>query len=537
MNARPLESKVNWSRSSRTDAGVHALRLVIAAKLLVDEEDIDVHGHSAALVAEINCELPDDIRCFGAIRVPRSFDAKSACSWREYEYLLPTHLVCRTEETVASVGSGALANRLETALRHFEGCHSFHNFTRVKESDFAWKSPAKLEGKGHKNGKGRGKKRKASEVELEAEATSLQEDGGPATFEDVSAALGESLPAVPEDAVDDQKQAASPSKTSTTNASGQDSTCNSGPGRQPEPTWVEVCACNPETGAWKERSAEVMKHTQSTIHMAKVEPTHGGELLRVRLRGQFFLYNQIRLMIGTAVAVSIGTLSEEILRTGLLLRVEMHMPLAPAVGLLLRTAGFTEMDRRAGFCAMDRQQAHDAMMPPEGIVLVSEHFAELARDFEGKVETEVQRQWHEAGELEAWTAKLACVRGPSEQTLASLRIMASEAAAKEADFRTSQAEADRKRREKYLATGSGGFLGAMPRRFAAELMVRFRILPGRRLTNIQWAVAAHLRNFQKEPSAKPACLSKTWPPELDDLLQYVAQVGAEALAEEGARGI
>jgi len=517
LNARPLESKIGWSRSSRTDAGVHALRLVIAAKLLVNEDDFD-GDHSPSLVAEINRELPDDIRCFGAVRVPKSFDGKNACSWREYGYLLPTHLVCRDGEDVESVGPAVLASRLETAIKHFEGCHSFHNFTRVKASDFAWKTPAKGEGKG-KGEKGKGKKRKATELDTEGEAQ-MQEDGGGAVSDEE----------VPAEAQATEAKVA-PNEGEVQPTVSQDISGDS-QAKRVEPIWVEVCAPNPETGAWKERSPTVMKHTQSTIHMATVEPTHDGKLLRVLLRGQFFLYNQIRLMIGTAVAVCVGTISDELVQIALRLQVEMHMPLAPAVGLLLRTAGFTEMDRRTGCCAMDIQQARDSMMPGDGFVLVPESSAVAAKAFEEKVEAEVQRQWHEVGGLEAWKAKLAGVRGPSEETLAELRIMASTAEAKHAAFRLSQGEADQKRRERNLSTGSGGFAGTMPRRCAAELMVRHRILPGWRLTNIQWALAARLRRFSSETSARPACFG-VWPPEIEDLLAYVAEVGVDTLAEEG----
>lgn len=239
-------------------------------------------------------------------------------------------------------------------------------------------------------------------------------------------------------------------------------------------------------------------------------------------------------MIGSAVGVCVGTISEELVKMALVLHIEMHMPLAPAVGLLLRTAGFSELDKRAGFCSMDSRQASDSMMPAEGIILVHDSFSKLALEFEERVEAEVDRRWHEAGELEAWATKLATVRGPSEETLAKLRLKMAETTAAEAEFRTSQGAADRRRRESQLETGAGGFAGAMPRRFAAELIVRFQILPGRRLTNVQWALSARLRQFHKNPDQRPACLRTTWPPETEELLTYVAEVGADVLAEEGA---
>lgn len=46
------------------------------------------------------------------------------------------------------------------------------------------------------------------------------------------------------------------------------------------------------------------------------------------------------------------------------------MPMAPATGLLLRTAGFSRLDTRAGACAMDPEQAQECMLPADGFVLM-----------------------------------------------------------------------------------------------------------------------------------------------------------------------
>ena len=51
----------------------------------------------------------------------------------------------------------------------------------------------------------------------------------------------------------------------------------------------------------------------------------------------------------------------------LMLQIEMSMPLAPPTGLLLRTAGFHEMDLRMGHCAMDAEQAIQRTQSPHPI--------------------------------------------------------------------------------------------------------------------------------------------------------------------------
>ena len=63
--------------------------------------------------------------------------------------------------------------------------------------------------------------------------------------------------------------------------------------------------------------------------------------------------NKINKHAGTAAAVCAGIIDEELVTFALRLRTEMHMPLAPATGLFLYSAGFSMMDPRAGFAAMD----------------------------------------------------------------------------------------------------------------------------------------------------------------------------------------
>ena len=103
--------RIDWSRSSRTDKGVHAARLVISAKLEILPEwlptfDLPVGERQSKhleylegrariknLIEELNKKLPSDIRAISCIRINKSFVARNACSWREYEYVLPLSLL------------------------------------------------------------------------------------------------------------------------------------------------------------------------------------------------------------------------------------------------------------------------------------------------------------------------------------------------------------------------------------------------------------------------------------------------------------
>jgi len=238
-------------------------------------------------------------------------------------------------------------------------------------------------------------------------------------------------------------------------------------------------------------------------------------------------------MVGAAVAVCRGDITQELLNIALRLQIEMHMPLAPATGLLLRTAGFSELDSRAGSCAMDRDQARDCMLPSDGVILLSDAGTSSAETFVRTVEAAVEQEWLQSGAGEAWLGKLQCLRVPAGTVLEELRSMAASAAARDTESRAQQYATDRKLREKELASsGTGGsFKGLVPRRFAAELMVRFKLLPGRRVSNLQHALSVRMRRWHRSPDERPPSISPV--PETNELLDYVASVGADVLADEG----
>jgi len=182
---------------------------------------------------------------------------------------------------------------------------------------------------------------------------------------------------------------------------------------------------------------------------------------------------------------------------------------------------------------MDSEQASSCMLPEGGFVLIPDGDSSAsARAFGEEIEARVERQWQEGGELGEWQTKLAEVRVPSGATLEELRAKVAACEAQEAEFRESQASADRRRREERLAAGSS-FTGVMPRRFAADMMVRFRLVPGWRVTNLQHALSSRLRHWESHSDERPEGLSS--PPTTQELLDYIASVGVDVLSQEGAR--
>jgi tRNA pseudouridine(38-40) synthase len=71
--------------------------------------------------------LPDDVRVFSVQRVNSTFNARTMCTSRAYEYLLPaTVLGVRADGGSAD---SEILTRLRAALAAFVGDRPFHNYT------------------------------------------------------------------------------------------------------------------------------------------------------------------------------------------------------------------------------------------------------------------------------------------------------------------------------------------------------------------------------------------------------------------------
>eukprot|EP00752_Nemacystus_decipiens_P001432 g1412.t1 len=87
--------KIGWSCSGRTDKGVHAAAQVISLKLTYPNDG------EKEMVEAINSYLPRDIRAIDIKRAPKSFDSRTRCSGRRYEYIMPTFVLAPKEHIAA----------------------------------------------------------------------------------------------------------------------------------------------------------------------------------------------------------------------------------------------------------------------------------------------------------------------------------------------------------------------------------------------------------------------------------------------------
>lgn len=134
--------KIKWTRSSRTDKGVHAARLIIGVKLVVQLSwlgiDYTIHRSDSyravdeqkrlqIIVERLNELLPSDIRVFSCTKVNQAFNARISCHWREYEYLMPVEALLTNDlnDEVQQI------NAFNQSLQKYLGSQSFHNFHRL----------------------------------------------------------------------------------------------------------------------------------------------------------------------------------------------------------------------------------------------------------------------------------------------------------------------------------------------------------------------------------------------------------------------
>lgn len=121
--------KISWSRSGRTDKGVHALGQIISCKLILNPE---------GLLERTNERLAGtDISLLAIERVSNNFCAHTNCSSREYEYVMPASVLRTSSSAVGDVNaplSDDESVRLLALFKAYEGTHSFHNFADGKVS-------------------------------------------------------------------------------------------------------------------------------------------------------------------------------------------------------------------------------------------------------------------------------------------------------------------------------------------------------------------------------------------------------------------
>ncbi|KAF5828336.1 hypothetical protein DUNSADRAFT_17770 [Dunaliella salina] len=121
--------RLKWTRSSRTDKGVHSLATVIGLRIVLQ----DVEGLYTAdpeglgIADRINQHLPPSVKVLCVQRVNKKFTARRACKERTYTYYLPAALL--DLKCDQSQEDSEKISLFRSALSAFVGRHPFHNYT------------------------------------------------------------------------------------------------------------------------------------------------------------------------------------------------------------------------------------------------------------------------------------------------------------------------------------------------------------------------------------------------------------------------
>eukprot|EP01041_Mallomonas_annulata_P004828 gene4828-9627_t len=411
-----LLQKIGWSRSSRTDKGVHCARMVISAKLLLNPIWLENDGvYFDEMVHIINKELPEDIRVFSCTKINGAFHARDACNWREYEYLFPIELLTTTANSTSKNSSTTdshsskqwsaipktpeeAVNKLNIILKQMEGAHSFHNFHKVSGKNLRSKGRhAKptttttstpnnieimstieaIEGSTDNEEENYEDEEEDDEEEEDNRSTSdgMNNVNNKVNAEDVL--LKNGIVNIKSDSLDITATTVTtvntvsiPMTTTTTDSPPSSSTASSSVDagdskhfycmfdpweKSPRPAHAKT-NCNiyslhaslVHLQQEKEKSkakatataTAALTTTETALEETIPKEMKLQQMIRVKICGQAFLLNQIRLIVGAAIMVAKGVLPENTIELAMKAQLYVPLPVAPAEGLVLVNAGF-----------------------------------------------------------------------------------------------------------------------------------------------------------------------------------------------------
>ena len=554
--------KVAFSSASRVDRGVSAALFVVVAKLECpnggpDDGGFDEAGRARGVTCRINEALngalasttshpPSDITCFSVCKVTGKFRPRHCCNWREYEYLLPRSVLGLPDDA-ASYQNMEIANDnkekeasedsvfslLQSALSCFTGTHNWANFCKAGQVSRARRQQHVRRGD-----------------------SSAEEDFGSGGHGFSDSANGQ---------VEDTAVSVDEGIRSS------------------------VYACEV-----MDRNLRVMAGS-TDISGAQSAPKTVG-MVRIRILGQSFFYNQIRQMIGAALCVATGAVRGGTNTLTYALQIPLRLAprhydryqqalfvTAPAAGLLLVDSGF---DRHPKMSIATTGTNAARLADPPKFVLLDENAEAKSDAWRSELYRRIGTKWMSSSSssslspfkqhttsdepsessttclADRFTAQLASFSATEEMEadLKSLwrawqvesNIVATEAdrvrdeASRRASMARSGAEGSR---GGDASLGQRRYRSMLPKGFATALATHCRLPPGRLIADVQRGLCENMiataatagaasRNLPRAESSSWAAKKSTLPPlsptaSTADILQYVDIVGVEALAQRG----
>eukprot|EP01084_Bolivina_argentea_P004892 9265_1 len=482
--------KIGWSRASRTDKGVHAAKCVVVAKLLVRPHDFDNEGFNNIVRDEFNAVLPSDLQVFSVCRVPKSFRGRPECSYREYEYYFPRSIF----EMGHANNNHEL--RLHNLLARYLGTNSFHNFSSIDERSIE-------------------KKKAKDKMRMDRRGNIIQEEPGSPHCDTDQVKI-----------LEGREERKSNSKLS-------------------HKTDDDAMMCGKhqkkEWGKGEVFEKALRSEMITTVFACQLDekPILVGntELLRIFIRGKSFLYHQIRLMVGAAIAEALELVPDGTVEAALKTSYQINFALAPGEGLLLLGQGFTggsaygnaavldpmelsqlqgtlvDYDERSGNNMASKGRVQSLCQP--GDILASEDF---------KLNTilpEITRAWEAENNhlVEDW---IMWAQRKSTFEEFHLALVAAKEKMAVADRSNDLIKCNAYREMAFAKEESVQMKEYFPRGFNTSIMVMFNLIPGPKVQSIQLSLLNRMKS-----GALPQ-LATT-----EELLDCVAREGVESMAREG----
>lgn len=402
--------KIGWSRSSRTDKGVHSLATVVAARLEgmwtrvsrgAGHFEYEIDAECVSLPEKINKHLPPEIRVVAAAQVPYHFDSRKSCIHRHYEYLIPVSVL---------QGSAYTEDReaWDRMLQSYVGRHHWHNFGHIERSKKDVRRSRRPEVLDYPD----------DDAPLDASQALENESSESSHFPDATLDPAIELPEISQN--EPSLLDSAPGKTSTRpSLYALDELKNTG-NYAPLPVHPSPSGANGDrslktqrkkqphvaqfAGSTKFRSQGAETGSEELIEVAGGESAprvriaslsaaevaslplddhlaqdaffrtisavshdpvtvKGEKYVRISIQGDSFLLHQVRRMIGALVLTARGVFSEEVLRAAIDAPFRILTPRAPSRGLLLRDARFLELNWQGRDVDLTRQFSSSHLYP------------------------------------------------------------------------------------------------------------------------------------------------------------------------------